>query len=110
MLTTSQRRFITTAFAAVSAALVAIPYQEKLPARLLAKCTGTEPEARALWWLAFYLGKPSRIPSHFGSLLRLDDDSAFAAALVSEYGALLHTVLSHKAIARMNNIDLAHTA
>jgi hypothetical protein len=110
MLTKSQRTFISTTFAAVSAALVAIPYQQNLPARLLAKCTGTNPEARALWWLAMYLGKPSRIPSHFGTLLRLGEDSAIAAAIVSEYGELLHTVLSQKAIHRMNCIELAHTA
>ena len=109
MLTKSQRTFIATAFAAVSAALAAVPYQEKLPARLLAKCAGKEPETEALWLLAFYLGKPSRIPSHFGSLLNMDEESAFAAAIVSEHGPLLHTVLSQKAIKRLNNIPLSHT-
>lgn len=110
MLTKPQRTFISTSFAAVTAALSAIRNQESLPARLLAKCTGTNPEARALYWLAFYMGKPSRIPSHFGSLLRLDEDQAIAAAIVSEYADQLHAVLSPKAIHRMNNIELAHTA
>lgn len=110
MLTKSQRTFIATSFAAVTAALVAIPYQECLPGRLLAKCPGANPEARALWWLAFYLGKPSRIPSHFGALLSLDEEVAFAAAVVSRYAEQLHAVLNQKAIHRLNCIDLNHTA
>lgn len=109
MLTKSQRTFISTSFAAVTAALDALPWNQRLPARLLAKCTGTEPEARALWWLAYYLGKPSRIPSHFGTLLQLSEDSAIAAAIVSLHADTLHAVLSQKAIIRMNNIELSHT-
>ena len=110
MLTKSQRSFISTTFAAVTATLDALPWNQRLPARLLAKCTGTNPEARALWWLAHYMSKPSRIPSHFGSLLSLDDDCAFAAALVSEHAELLRPVLNYKTVLRMNNIELAHTA
>ena len=110
MLTKSQRAFISTTFAAVTAVLDALPWNQRLPARLLEKCTGTEPEARALWWLAYYMGKPSRIPTHFGSLLSLTEDQAIAAAIVSEHDELLRPVLSYKAVLRMNNIDLAHTA
>ena len=117
MLTPSQRKFITASLAAVTAAL-ALPTQschseslkKELIPRLLAKCGGTEPEARAFWYLAFYLGKPSRIPSGIGHLLQMSDESAFAAALVSEFGEWLHRVIPQKAIDRMNNIDFAHTA
>ncbi len=110
MLTLSQRRFIATSFAAVSATLDTVSSPEGLTTRLLNKCTGSQPEARALWWLALYLGKPGRIPAHFGSLLHMSEEQAFAAAVVSEHGELLHGVLHLGHINRLNNIEFNATA
>lgn len=110
MLTLSQRRFIATAFAAVSAALDTVSFPKDLVVRLLNKCGGSQPEARALWWLGIYLTKPSRIPAHFGSLLRMSEDQVFAAAVVSEHGELLRGVLTQRHIDRLNNIEFNATA
>lgn len=109
MLTLAQRNLFTNAFAAASAALTAIPYQQELLTKLVKKCAGTNPEARAVWWLASYLGKPSRIPSHFGSLLGMDEDTAYAAAIVSKYGTELHAALPQRTIDRLNQIELHKT-
>lgn len=107
MLTASQRRFATAAYQRVEKALGTVPQQENLLARLVAKCHGREPQLLALWELAYYVGKPSRIPYHFGSLLHMMEHQVLAAAIVSEYAELLHTVLPPKTVHRLNNIELS---
>jgi hypothetical protein len=109
MLTLAQRNLFTKAFDAASAALTAIPHQQELAKKLVKKCAGTNPEARAVWWLASYLGKPSRIPSFFGSLLDMDEDTAYAAAIVSKYSAELHAALPQRTIDRILQVDLYDT-
>lgn len=109
MPTLAQRNLFTKSFATASAALAALPHQPELLPKLVKKCPGTNPEARAVWWLAMYLGKPSRIPSDFGSLLGMDDDTAYAAALVSRYGDELHAALGQRTIDRLNQIELSET-
>lgn len=87
--TRTQLAYATTCYEKV-AELAAIPAGHRLH---LATMLRHGSPARAAWWLASYLDKPSRIPTSLGTLLDLDPDMIIAAALVVRYGAELRTVL-----------------